>query len=89
MIIITGANGFIGSAIVHDFNQKGIHDLIVVDSVSPQERPQPLSNKKYSRFLLHTELWSFLDTSEAQQNVSWIIHMGACSSTQKPMPVSL
>jgi hypothetical protein len=42
MMIITGANGFIGSAIVHDFNQKGIHDLIVVDSVSPKERPQPL-----------------------------------------------
>ncbi len=81
MLIVTGANGFIGSAIVHDLNQKGIHDVVVVDSVPPKDRPQPLSNKKYARFLLHTELWSFLETAQAQQEVTWIVHMGACSST--------
>src|SRR5262245_61115409 len=78
MWIVTGANGFIGSAIVGDLNSRGIQDLIVTDSVRPEKRPQLLKNKKYRQFLHSDELFPFLSNGP---HLSGIIHMGACSST--------
>lgn len=80
MIIVTGANGFIGSVIVWELNQRGLTDVVCVDSVGLQERDL-LKKRSYSKFLLKDELWPFLETAEAKKNVTWIIHMGACSST--------
>lgn len=80
MIIVTGANGFIGSAIVWELNQKGITDIIAVDLVGLDKR-NLLSKRTYSQFFLANELWSFLDQPEIQKKVTWVIHMGACSST--------
>ena len=80
MIIVTGANGFIGSAIIWQLNQAGITDIIAVDSVNLSNR-NLLQKRSYAQFFEASELWSFLATSEAKKNVSWIIHMGACSST--------
>lgn len=80
MIIVTGANGFIGSVMVWELNQRGINDIIAVDSVSLSER-NLLQKRKISQFLLKDDLWAFLNTDAAKKNVSWIIHMGACSST--------
>lgn len=80
MIIVTGANGFIGSAMVWQLNQTGISDILTVDTVNLASR-NLLSKRSYSRFFEANELWSFLMTEEAKKNVSWIIHMGACSST--------
>lgn len=80
MIIVTGANGFIGSAIVWELNQAGIENIIAVDSVNLQTR-NLLQKRKYTQFFEASELWSFLATPEAKKNVSWVIHMGACSST--------
>jgi ADP-L-glycero-D-manno-heptose 6-epimerase len=78
MWIITGANGFIGSAIVSTLNQKGIEDLIVTDTVTTQERPELLRNKKYQKFLHTDQLFDFLKTAKG---VEGFVHMGACSST--------
>jgi len=80
MIIVTGANGFIGSVMVWELNQKGFTDIIAVDSVGLVER-NLLEKRKYSRFLHKDDLWPFLETDEAKSKVTWIIHMGACSST--------
>lgn len=81
MVIITGANGFIGSAMVWDMNQKGVPVLAAVDIVSPSERPGPLSQKKYSHYLHKDEMWDFLNLPSTIEKVSWVIHMGANSST--------
>lgn len=81
MIIVTGANGFIGSVLVWELNARGLNDLICVDSVSLKERPELLRKRQYSQFLSKDELWSFLETPEAKAKVTWIFHMGACSST--------
>ncbi|WP_413558864.1 ADP-glyceromanno-heptose 6-epimerase [Bdellovibrio sp. HCB209] len=80
MIIVTGANGFIGSVMVWQLNEKGFNDIIAVDSVGLNER-NLLRKRVYSKFLGKDELWAFLDTEEAKKKVTWIIHMGACSST--------
>jgi ADP-L-glycero-D-manno-heptose 6-epimerase len=81
MIIVTGANGFIGSALVWELNQAGRKDVVCVDTVPPSERPEPLRNRSYSKFLLKDEIWAFLATDEAKKNVESILHMGACSAT--------
>ena len=81
MIIVTGANGFIGSALVWDLNQHGRKDIVCVDTVSLEARPELLKNLQYKKFLLKDEIWDFLKTPEALVSVEAILHMGACSST--------
>jgi ADP-L-glycero-D-manno-heptose 6-epimerase len=81
MVIVTGANGFIGSVMVWELNQKNIPVSAVVDTVSLEERPQLLAGKKFDQFLLRDQLWDFLSLPSTIQNTTWIIHMGANSST--------
>lgn len=80
MIVVTGANGFIGSAIVWELNHKGITDIVCVDSAPLNARPGILDKRKYSRFMLHDEFLNYLEQKPAEK-IDWIIHMGACSST--------
>lgn len=80
MILITGANGFIGSMLLWELNSKNKKDLIAVDTVGLLERPELLKKRTLSRFLLKDELWSYLGQPEAKK-IQWVLHMGACSST--------
>jgi ADP-L-glycero-D-manno-heptose 6-epimerase len=80
MIIVTGANGFIGSVMVWELNQRRHDEIIAVDTIGLSQR-NLLKNHSIKRFLLKDELWNFLATEEAKSKVTWIIHMGACSST--------
>lgn len=81
MIIVTGANGFIGSVLVWELNSHGIKDIVCVDSVPLSERSDLLRKRQYTKFLSRDELWPYLDSEEAKSDVTWILHMGACSST--------
>ncbi len=80
MYIITGANGFIGSVMVWQLNQLGIKDILCVDEVGTDQRSGPLKNRDIKRFLLKDEFLRELEKLDPQQ-IKWIIHMGACSST--------
>lgn len=81
MIVVTGANGFIGSALVWELNQAGRHDIVCVDTIPLSERPDLLKKRKYERFLGKDEIWAFLESPEAKAKVTAILHMGACSAT--------
>ncbi len=81
MVIITGANGFIGSALVWELNRAGIDDIVAVDTVSLGERPELLRDCRYRLFLSKDQIWEFLQRPEAARDVESIIHMGACSTT--------
>lgn len=80
MILVTGANGFIGSQISRHFNQIGFKDLLVVDIVPPEKRPSPLTGTHYLKYLDRSQVKGFLSTPQAQ-SIQWVIHMGANSST--------
>jgi ADP-L-glycero-D-manno-heptose 6-epimerase len=81
VVIVTGANGFIGSALVWELNRRGRKDIVCVDTVSLKDRPELLKKANYEKFLLKDEIWAFLNSTEAIQKVDSVLHMGACSST--------
>lgn len=83
MILVTGANGFIGSCMIWQLNEKNASEsrgpVIAVDSVSQKDRPLPLAKRKIDRFLDKDRIWPFLQQNAKE--VRWIVHLGACSST--------
>lgn len=82
MIIVTGATGFIGSAMIWQLNQRGENSIVAVDTVPPSVKPGPLGQRRYSQFLFKDQLWAFLkSTTENRTPVQAVVHMGACSST--------
>ncbi len=81
MWIVTGANGFIGSAIVSSLNKSGLDDLVLTDSVGLSERRYLLQDKKFRNFLHTDELFPFL--TKVKPRLDGIIHMGACSDTRE------
>ncbi len=81
MVIITGANGFIGSVVLGAVNANNIPVSVVTDIILPEERSTYLQNKKFQNFLHKDQLWDFLNKKETQTTTKWIIHIGANSST--------
>jgi len=83
MIAVTGASGFIGSAVIWALNKKGIVDILAVDSLKTDEKWKNLVNLKFNDY---EEKEGFLkrilyDDAVLKRAVDGIIHMGACSST--------
>ena len=81
MIIVTGATGFIGSAMVWQLNNRGFSSILAVDTVPPSVRPGPLSNRRFDSFIGKDDLWTHLKNEKTKASVTAVVHMGACSST--------
>ncbi len=80
MIIITGAAGFIGSALVWGFNKRGFDDIIVVDTLDHDERWRNLVKLRFSDFVHRDDFIGLLETG-VFDDIEGIIHMGACTDT--------
>ena len=79
MIVVTGGAGFIGCALIHELNQMGRKDIIVVDRCEDIDSNFNLSSVSYDEFIDADEfVKSRLDEN---LNAEVIFHMGACSST--------
>ena len=76
-IIVTGAAGFIGSALVWRLNELGYEDIVLVDRLGSDERWRNLVSLRYTDFIHADE---FLETT-LSGSVSSVFHLGACSST--------
>ena len=79
MWIITGATGFIGSALVWELNEHGETNIVISDHVAPSERGDLLKKRKYKDFVKADELFRYLDAHAS--DIKGVFHMGACSST--------
>jgi len=78
MIIVTGAAGFIGSAIISHLNKNGQKDIIAVDILRKNDKWKNLRSLDIADYLDREQLFDYLLKSNS---VKAIIHMGACSAT--------
>ena len=80
MIVITGAAGFIGSALVWRLNQLGKNNIIIVDELGKDEKWKNLVGIDFEDFINKDIFIENLETG-LNYKVDSIIHMGANSST--------
>lgn len=79
ILIITGAAGFIGSAIARHLNDRGYDRLLLVDDIEKTEKWKNLLGKRFENFISKHALFEWLGIHAKE--VGGIIHLGACSDT--------
>jgi len=79
LIVVTGAAGFIGSALLRHLNEQGYANLIAVDDLGKSEKWKNLVGKRFEDLISKHDLFDWL--SKHGDQVSAVFHLGACSST--------
>src|SRR5258708_6978616 len=79
MIVVTGGAGFIGSNLVAALNDRGHHDLVVVDRLGAGEKWRNLGKRELAGLIAPSELFDFLDAHAPE--IEAVFHLGAISST--------
>jgi len=83
MIIITGAAGFIGSAITAALNARGFDDILVVDILGKTESWKNLRKLRFTDYMDAEDFAQVIDAGDIEWDVEAVIHMGACSDTSE------
>lgn len=81
MIVVTGAAGFIGSAIVWSLNRLGETDVICVDQFDSTDKWKNMAPLVYRDYRESDLFLEQVLSGTLEKNVSAIFHMGACSDT--------
>ncbi len=81
MIVVTGAGGFIGSAVVWSLNKSGESNILAVDIDEHSDRYRNLTNLQYTDYAGRDAFLEGIEKGRFDDSVNGIIHMGACSDT--------
>lgn len=82
MIILTGGAGFIGSAILHELNQRGRSDVIVVDVIDHARKERNLAPLRYADLVGISDFRQKLaQGAYDRRGITGVLHLGACSAT--------
>jgi ADP-L-glycero-D-manno-heptose 6-epimerase len=79
MIVITGARGFIGSNLVHKFNQVGLTDLLLVDELENQDKEANLKGAEYRGIIHRNDFLNWFEINASE--VNFVYHLGARTDT--------
>jgi ADP-L-glycero-D-manno-heptose 6-epimerase len=79
-ILVTGAAGMIGSALIWELNRRGCFNIFATDRLGVDEKWRNLVALRYADYVDADVLWSRLDET-ALRAVKWVFHLGACSAT--------
>ena len=86
MIIVTGAAGLIGSALIWELNKRNLNcKVLAVDNLKSSEKWKNLSPLKIYDYLEKCDFIDLLRKNSlkdvCEENIDCIVHLGACSST--------
>ncbi|MFD1468849.1 ADP-glyceromanno-heptose 6-epimerase [Hymenobacter caeli] len=84
MIVVTGAAGFIASALVSRLNAANFNDVVVVDNFSVEKKLRNLEGKKLREYVDREDFFTWLDAHHAQ--VEFVFHLGARTDTAEMDP---
>jgi len=79
MIVITGAAGFIGSALLSFLNEKNYNDIVLVDHFTAAEKLKNFEGKKYSKLINREDFFEWLELHHSL--VQFVFHLGARTDT--------
>lgn len=79
LIVVTGGAGFIGSSVIRYLNDKGMHNIVVVDDLGTTEKWSNLVGKRFLEIIPKQQFFQWLVGREAL--IEAFIHLGACTST--------
>ena len=81
-IVVTGAAGLIGSALIWALNRRGIDDIIDVDRLDESEKWRHLVPLRFADYVDADDFLTVVDERpDSFGDVGTILHLGACSST--------
>lgn len=81
-VLVTGAGGFIGSALVHTLNQRGITQILATDSLGVDEKWKNLMPLAFEDYVQADDfLEAIEDDPDHFGRFAAVFHLGACSST--------
>jgi ADP-L-glycero-D-manno-heptose 6-epimerase len=79
MIIVTGAAGFIASALVNKLNNKGYADIVVADDFSSSLKMKNLENKSFRYKVHRDDLPQWIEKNH--KDIDFVFHLGARTDT--------
>lgn len=79
-ILVTGAAGLIGSALIWELNRRGIDNIIATDFLGTDEKWKNLTALRFDDYLEADKLFEALGSPRLKE-IRYIFHLGACSAT--------
>ena len=81
-IVVTGAAGLIGSALIWALNRRGIEDILAVDRLDESEKWRHLVPLRFSDYADADDFAAAIEEQpDAFGPIGTVLHLGACSST--------
>ncbi|GAB1403957.1 ADP-glyceromanno-heptose 6-epimerase [Lentimicrobium sp.] len=79
MIIVTGAAGFIGSALISTLLARGFDKIVAVDDFTKKEKSANHENKNILEYVERTHFFSWFE--ERYKSIDFVFHLGARTDT--------